>query len=668
VAFALVLSASLVTPPSVSADGCFVWKWDKDADIREPAQKAIILYDGGREDLILQVKFEGAVRDFGWLIPVPGRPQVAQASIASFYELSHIVQRRAGTMRDEGKDQERPGVALLEIKTVGVYQTAILAATDNQALKNWLKTNGFNPPARGDQILQDYIGKGWYFVAVRINVPDTAAPDTAAKLHTGELHPLKISFDTKGCLYPLKISSLNGNETLVQIYTISSDLPLVCADMDFLTAQASFFQADIKTSGIAFDTGSSVLKDLPTLAGRRWHLFKHSQNFKPAEMNDLAFVPAGGKALTDACETRLGEWLATDREQRAKSLEGRSYYPVIAAYHAPRAFDRIVEELFVESDFSQLAWLDAIDWEKAVAAPEGLACLLARKWLTSDSYEQRLRCCGLLCRMKSKAAAGVRLLTTEMTDPKNRRPHLHFYMDESVGRLLRECPDEESLARLIQLYRDLRKTDILRSSPSSHDMLVRALAETRSPIAADALAEYLDEPPVSLPLALLAMGDRRAADALTKAVLHNGWGCGLFAKLVDLDRDAAVQCMIKVIDANPTNRIVGGDDVGRLVAAGLTDKQYEALFARVFSLHRSAHTDPIFRGYVEHLYKVSLNETDGERLRVILRNVVRAREQLTYRNNPDPVDALIGKIAIRAYESKDVEPSVGGGGRPATQP
>ena len=41
------------------ADGCFVFRWNKQADIDEPTQKAIIVHDAGREDLLLQVKYEG---------------------------------------------------------------------------------------------------------------------------------------------------------------------------------------------------------------------------------------------------------------------------------------------------------------------------------------------------------------------------------------------------------------------------------------------------------------------------------------------------------------------------------------------------------------------------------------------------------------------------------
>src|SRR2546430_17409579 len=78
-------------------DGCFVFRWDKKADINEPTQKAIIVYDAGREDLLLQVQYEGAVEDFGWLIPVPSLPKVTKGSMQPFYELSQLPQRQFGT-------------------------------------------------------------------------------------------------------------------------------------------------------------------------------------------------------------------------------------------------------------------------------------------------------------------------------------------------------------------------------------------------------------------------------------------------------------------------------------------------------------------------------------------------------------------------------------------
>ena len=67
--------------------------WDKHKDINEPTQKAIMVYDAGREDLILQVKYEGPVDEFGWLIPVPNLPTVQKGSMKCFYELSQYTQK-----------------------------------------------------------------------------------------------------------------------------------------------------------------------------------------------------------------------------------------------------------------------------------------------------------------------------------------------------------------------------------------------------------------------------------------------------------------------------------------------------------------------------------------------------------------------------------------------
>src|SRR5438445_5085843 len=95
----LLLLCVLVIPGASSlADGCFVFRWNKAVDINEPTQKAIIVYDQGREDLLLQVKYEGPLEDFGWLIPVPGLPTVEKGSMEPFYELSQLTQRQFGVM------------------------------------------------------------------------------------------------------------------------------------------------------------------------------------------------------------------------------------------------------------------------------------------------------------------------------------------------------------------------------------------------------------------------------------------------------------------------------------------------------------------------------------------------------------------------------------------
>ncbi|MCX6880577.1 MAG: DUF2330 domain-containing protein [Verrucomicrobia bacterium] len=653
------LTALLLASRQARADGCYVWKWNKDADIREPAQKAIILYDGEREDLILQVKFEGSVTAFGWLIPVPGLPEISPASMDSFYELSRLTQHQSEL--GSGRADKQSGLQVLEYKTVGAYQTATLSATDGHELKAWLKANDFNWPDQGDRILDHYIGKMWYFVAVRINAEGVAAPDIKDKLQTGELHPLRISFNTKECIYPLKISSLNRGESKIHIYMISGGQPRICPEMDFPIAQ---LPVDFNQYRVTFGANSAMLKDLPRLVGRQWYLVKYSQSFQPAAMTDLTFVHPDNAVWTNACEQRLDRWLTTDPALRAKT--NHAYCPV-AAYYAPRAYDKIMAELSAKPDLNQLMWVKNVDWEKVVVPSDGVACLLARVWLNSHEERQRLQCGDLLIHMKGKATAGIRLLTVAMTDRKpDQNSNFLFddtFMAESVGRFLRECPDEESLGKVIRLYRDVRKT-IFRQS---HGHLVHFLAETHSPAVADMIVECFDDAPATMARALVTMADQRAADAITKAILHEGWllAGALFDSLVDLNRDAAFQCMVKAIDAEKPG-VVAGHGLGRLFMAGLTDGQYELLFPHVFKLGKHPDNDPVFLRYIDYLHAQSLKETKPGKLKLIMEDAVKARGLLWAAT--DSPDTVIGKIARRVYESKAVEPSGGGDGKAAPPP
>ncbi len=240
----LVFASSLL--PAL-ADGVFVFKWNKQIDINEPTQKAIIVYDGGREDLLLQVKYEGPLEEFGWLIPVPSIPTVEKGSMAAFYELSELTQRhfgygRALTLSAAHKGAEEDAVKVIQIKTVGAYEVAILSARDSGSLDRWLRANDYSLPEGKADIVDEYIRKGWYFVAARIQLrnevafktvtasspKDTEAPDRARKilqrkLSSGELHPVLISFDTPTCVFPLKISAAGGKPSEVSLYVLSPD-------------------------------------------------------------------------------------------------------------------------------------------------------------------------------------------------------------------------------------------------------------------------------------------------------------------------------------------------------------------------------------------------------------------------------------------------------------
>lgn len=223
-----------IIPGNLRADGCFVLKkfvWDKHKDINEPTQKAIIVHDNGQEELLLQVKYDGPVEEFGWIIPVPNLPTVKKGSMDCFYELSRFTQKHleprweydvvAGTRGANGV--EEPLVRVIEVKTVGVYDIAVLAAKNAGALEIWLKANQFVLPPNATSVIDSYVKQQWYFVAAKIDLKGGASASTTQQLASGELHPLQISFASERCVFPLKISSLNSKPSEVQLYLLSPE-------------------------------------------------------------------------------------------------------------------------------------------------------------------------------------------------------------------------------------------------------------------------------------------------------------------------------------------------------------------------------------------------------------------------------------------------------------
>jgi len=254
-----MLGLALVSLPvrSAFADGCFVFKWNKSIDINEPTQKAIIVHDAGRENMLLQVRYEGPLQEFGWLIPVPSVPVVEKGSMEPFYEVSQLTQRdmawRGGATLGGrgGKGIENDGVKVVEVKTVGVYEVSILSAQDSGSLDRWLKAHDYNIPEGKAAIVDDYIRNGWYFIAAKIQLDrnvafklvSSASPKASEetgqarkilerKLAAGELHPLLISFDSPRCIFPLKISSVTGKPSEISLYVISHEPLLNKATFD----------------------------------------------------------------------------------------------------------------------------------------------------------------------------------------------------------------------------------------------------------------------------------------------------------------------------------------------------------------------------------------------------------------------------------------------------
>ncbi|MCK4785571.1 MAG: DUF2330 domain-containing protein [Desulfobacteraceae bacterium] len=229
------------------ADGAFFALLEY--DIFQPSQKAIILYENNREDLILAVKYEGNADEFAWVIPVPNYPDIDVSDPDLFWELSQITTEdlpvRLGCARFIPLPLS-PAVEVLERTIISPYDVAILSAQDPTALVDWLNSNGYSFPEEGEKILDDYITKEWYFVATRINTEEEATG-----LEVGTIEPLKLSFESDEIIYPLRITSLSSKASEVLLY-VFADQKVVPREYQFLSLNVPVQVLSLERKGNVF--------------------------------------------------------------------------------------------------------------------------------------------------------------------------------------------------------------------------------------------------------------------------------------------------------------------------------------------------------------------------------------------------------------------------------
>jgi len=171
----LVLVIVIFLSGLVLADGGF-FKQDiyRDKDLFEPEQKAVIVYGEEKEILVIQASYEGDVSEFAWIIPVPSYPELDKANSKIFEELHYLTNPKViesisilDFFFSPGKYAK--GVSVHEQGSVGIYDYSILSSEDSNALINWLNNNSYFIPEEANSVINYYIDKNWYFVALKYN-------------------------------------------------------------------------------------------------------------------------------------------------------------------------------------------------------------------------------------------------------------------------------------------------------------------------------------------------------------------------------------------------------------------------------------------------------------------------------------------------------------------
>jgi hypothetical protein len=202
-------------------------------------QTVIIIWDAATktQHFIRKASFKSEADDFGFVIPSPSKPDLAEADNGAFAVMQKLTEpefvrkkRPAGgvgcgcaTSRPFALEESAGHIRVVEEKKVAGFQATVLEAKTATALTGWLRDNGYAFSPEVEAWAQPYVGGGWMFTALKVaKLPDGRNdPNVTAKA-------LRMSFKTDRPLFPYRepestkdAKSLGVSNRLLRIYFIA---------------------------------------------------------------------------------------------------------------------------------------------------------------------------------------------------------------------------------------------------------------------------------------------------------------------------------------------------------------------------------------------------------------------------------------------------------------
>lgn len=204
------------------------------ASVSVAEESAIIVWDEAKktEHFIRRASFRSETNAFGFLVPTPTKPELAEANDDVFRQLDGVI--RPETIFEDvwrleptllvlfpifmmTRSASAPAVAVavppvrvLEEKRVGGYDAAVLEADDAAALAEWLKSHGYAKRPALEEWLAPYVAKKWKLTAFKVADGDArasdggAAPERAREPVTLGTGAVRMSFQTERPFFPYR--------------------------------------------------------------------------------------------------------------------------------------------------------------------------------------------------------------------------------------------------------------------------------------------------------------------------------------------------------------------------------------------------------------------------------------------------------------------------------
>ncbi len=276
----------LTAPTDVCGCGAVI-PLDGDAEIAK--EIALIRWDDGVEDIVMQLNVEGNSKEAAWILPVPAPATVKLGHPELFETLDELTKpivqqvyqflpRGFSFGAGAAPPGAEPRVTLISRQTLGPFDVSTLDANDADALSEWLESNGYTFPARLTGVLRPYVEQDGFYVAIRL------APAQSGNALTGALDPLWLTFESDRIIYPMRPAALMAGDLPMQLYVLAEhrvDHP----DPNQYPFDPSTFAADVTFADWVNHQSLEESSPLAPFATRRMFLTKFEDHiFRPGNI------------------------------------------------------------------------------------------------------------------------------------------------------------------------------------------------------------------------------------------------------------------------------------------------------------------------------------------------------------------------------------------------
>ncbi|MCY7333240.1 MAG: DUF2330 domain-containing protein [Pseudanabaena sp. CAN_BIN31] len=215
---------------------CGFYVSQADASLFNKASQVVIARDGKRTVLTMANDYQGDVKDFALVVPVPVLLKKEQVRIGEqkiidrldSFSVPRLVEyfdsdpcaryeaydkmipssamRSAAAPAMESKARRDNYQVTIEAKfAVGEYDILILSAKDSDGLESWLIDNDYKIPQGAKELLQPYIRQNMKFFVAKVNIAELN------KTGSQSLRPLMMAYESPKFMLPIRLGMLNAN-------------------------------------------------------------------------------------------------------------------------------------------------------------------------------------------------------------------------------------------------------------------------------------------------------------------------------------------------------------------------------------------------------------------------------------------------------------------------